>query len=123
MLRHPHICVLHDIGEDDGIAFLVMELLDGETLAERLTRGPLGRDELFRSAIDIADALVETHRHGVVHGDLKPGNVMLTGDGAKLLDFGLATLSPVAAANSVIGAAEPGPSASAAGGTLSVHGA
>ncbi len=117
MLRHPHICVLHDIGEDDGIAFLVMELLDGETLAERLTRGPLGRGELFRSAIDIADALVETHRHGVVHGDLKPGNIMLTGDGAKLLDFGLATLSPVAAANGAAGAAEPGPSARA-GGTL-----
>ncbi len=111
MLRHPHICVLHDIGEDDGIAFLVMELLEGETLAERLTRGPLGRDDLFRTAIEIADALVATHRQGVVHGDLKPGNIMLTADGAKLLDFGLATLSP--------GAAEPAVSARAAGGTLS----
>jgi serine/threonine protein kinase/Tol biopolymer transport system component len=118
MLRHPHICVLHDIGEDDGIAFLVMELLDGETLARRLTRGPLGRDELFRTSIEIADALVETHRHGVVHGDLKPGNIMLTGDGAKLLDFGLATLGPVAASEVVTGAAEPASSARAAGGTL-----
>jgi serine/threonine protein kinase len=97
-LRHPHICVLYDIGEDDGIAFLVMEMLEGETLAERLARGPLGREELFRSAIDIADALAETHRQGVVHGDLKPGNVMLTGEGAKLLDFGLATLNAEATA-------------------------
>ena len=117
VLRHPHICVLHDIGEDDGIAFLVMELLDGETLAERLTRGPLDRDELFRNAIHIADALVETHRHGVVHGDLKPGNIMLTGDGAKLLDFGLATLGPVAVSNGGPGAAESISSVRAAGGT------
>ena len=116
MLRHPHICVLHDIGEDDGIAFLVMELLDGETLAERLTRGPLERDELFRIAIHIADALVETHRQGVVHGDLKPGNIMLTGDGAKLLDFGLATLGPVAASNGGTGA-ESISSVRTAGGT------
>jgi eukaryotic-like serine/threonine-protein kinase len=118
MLRHPHICVLHDIGEDDGIAFLVMEFLDGETLAERLTRGPLGRDELFHNAIDVADALVETHRQGVVHGDLKPGNIMLTAEGAKLLDFGLATLSPVAASSGVTGGAEAASSTRAAGGTL-----
>jgi serine/threonine protein kinase/Tol biopolymer transport system component len=97
-LRHPHICVLYDIGEDDGIAFLVMEMLEGETLAARLARGPLGREELFRSAIDMSDALAETHRQGVVHGDLKPGNVMLTGEGAKLLDFGLATLNAEATA-------------------------
>ena len=118
LLRHPHICVLHDIGEDDGIAFLVMELLDGETLAARLTSGPLGRDELFRIAIDVADALVETHHQRVVHGDLKPGNIMLTADGAKLLDFGLATLSPVGASNDMAGLAEPALHASAAGGTL-----
>ncbi len=118
MLRHPHVCVLHDIGEDDGIAFLVMEFLDGETLAERLTRGSLGRDELFHNAIDVADALVETHRQGVVHGDLKPGNIMLTAEGAKLLDFGLATLSPAAASSGVTGGAEAGSSAKAAGGTL-----
>ena len=117
MLRHPHICVLHDIGEDDGIAFLVMELLDGETLAERLMRGPLERDELFRNAIHIADALVETHRHGVVHGDLKPGNIMLTGDGAKLLDFGLATLGPVAVSNGGTGVLESISSVRTAGGT------
>jgi serine/threonine protein kinase len=100
-LRHPHICVLYDIGEDKGIAFLVMELLEGETLAVRLTAGPLEREELFRCAIDISDALAETHRQGVVHGDLKPGNVMLTREGAKLLDFGLATMSPSTTAAAV----------------------
>ena len=76
-----------------------MELLEGETLAERLSRGPLERDELFRCAIDMSDALTETHRQGVVHGDLKPGNVMLTSEGAKLLDFGLATLNAGATAS------------------------
>jgi len=118
-LHHPHICVLHDIGEDDGFAFLVMELLEGETLAERLARGPLEREELFRCAIDISDALTETHRQGVVHGDLKPGNVMLTAEGAKLLDFGLATLNAggMPASGSFSGGTVPA-TTSTVGGTL-----
>jgi Tol biopolymer transport system component len=93
-LNHPHICVLHDIGEQDGIAYLVMEYLEGETLAARLSRGPLPTEEVFGYAIEMADALDRAHRHGVIHRDLKPANVMLTRSGAKLLDFGLAR-SPV----------------------------
>ena len=89
-LNHPHICVLHDIGEHQGIAYLVMEYLEGETLASRLARGPLPPDEVIRYGIEIADALDRAHRHGVIHRDLKPANVMLTRTGAKLLDFGLA---------------------------------
>ena len=91
-LHHPHICVLHDIGSDSGLDFLVMEYLDGETLAARLARGPLPRDEVYRYATEIADALSETHARGVVHRDLKPANIMITAAGTKLLDFGLATL-------------------------------
>jgi serine/threonine protein kinase len=89
-LKHPHICVLHDIGSQDGIDFLVMEYLEGETLTDRLAKGPLPLDEALGVAIAIADALDKAHRQGVVHRDLKPGNVMLTGSGPKLLDFGLA---------------------------------
>ena len=89
-LQHPNICVLHDVGSDDGTEYIVMEFLDGETLAERLKRGPLATEELLKIAIQIADALEKAHRAGVVHRDLKPGNVMLTKLGAKLLDFGLA---------------------------------
>ena len=89
-LNHPHICVLHDTGEHDGIAYLVMEFLEGETLAARLARGALPSDEVFTYGIQIADALDRAHRHGVIHRDLKPANVMLTRTGAKLLDFGLA---------------------------------
>jgi serine/threonine-protein kinase len=93
LLSHPHICTLHDIGEDHGTAFLVMEYLEGETLGSRLMRGALPVDEAIRLAIQIADALNIAHRAGIVHRDLKPGNVMLTGGGAKLLDFGLAKAS------------------------------
>jgi serine/threonine protein kinase len=87
-LTHPNICILYDVGEQDGAAFLVMELLDGQTLADRLRKG-LPIDEA-RDRIQIADALNVAHRHGIVHRDLKPGNVMITKAGAKLLDFGLA---------------------------------
>ena len=89
-LKHPHICVLHDIGSQDGIDFLVMEYLEGETLADRLIKGPLPLEEALGIGIAIADALDKAHRQGVVHRDLKPGNVMLTASGPKLLDFGLA---------------------------------
>jgi eukaryotic-like serine/threonine-protein kinase len=91
-LNHPNICALYDIGQQDGIDYLVMEHLEGETLATRLVRGPLAADQLWRCAIEIAGALDQAHRHGVVHRDLKPANVMLTKSGAKLLDFGLAKM-------------------------------
>jgi eukaryotic-like serine/threonine-protein kinase len=91
-LNHPHICVLHDIGHQDGIDYLVMEYLEGETLAERLKKGALPLEQVLRYAIEIADALDKAHRKGVTHRDLKPGNIMLTKSGAKLLDFGLAKL-------------------------------
>src|SRR5271156_155224 len=88
--NHPHICALYDIGHQDGIDYLVMEYLEGEALSKRLERGPLATSELLKYAIEIADALDRAHRQGVVHRDLKPGNIMLTKSGAKLLDFGLA---------------------------------
>ncbi len=91
-LDHPHICALHDVGEDGGIHYLVMQYLEGETLADRLLRGPLPLADVLRYAVEIADALDKAHRHGVVHRDLKPGNIFLTSDGTKLLDFGLAKL-------------------------------
>ena len=91
-LNHPHICVLHDIGQQDGTDFLVMEYLEGETLAERLKKGPLPLDQVLQYAIEISDALDKAHRKGITHRDLKPGNIMLTKSGTKLLDFGLAKL-------------------------------
>jgi eukaryotic-like serine/threonine-protein kinase len=91
-LNHPHICTLHDIGQQDGIDFLVMEYLEGETLAQRLVKGPLPLEQVLQYAIEIADALDKAHRKGVTHRDLKPGNIMLTKSGTKLLDFGLAKL-------------------------------
>jgi Tol biopolymer transport system component len=93
-LDHPHICALHDVGESDGTAYLVMQYLEGETLAARLARGALPLDEALRWACDVASALDHAHRHQVVHRDLKPGNVMLTRTGARLLDFGLAKPMP-----------------------------
>ena len=93
-LNHPHICVLHDIGHQDGIDFLVMEYLEGETLAQRLIKGPLPLEQVLQYAIEIADALDKAHRKRVTHRDLKPGNIMLTKSGTKLLDFGLAKLRP-----------------------------
>ncbi|HKU28641.1 MAG TPA: protein kinase [Candidatus Sulfotelmatobacter sp.] len=89
-LSHPHICTLHDIGHQDGIDFLVMEYLEGETLEHRLLRGPLPSNQTLRYGPEIADALAAAHKIGLVHRDLKPSNVMLTRSGAKLMDFGLA---------------------------------
>jgi len=91
-LSHPHICPIYDVGEQDGINFLVMEYLQGETLADRLRHGRIPFDQVLRYAIDIAEALAAAHQRGVIHRDLKPGNIMLTKSGAKLLDFGLARL-------------------------------
>jgi serine/threonine protein kinase len=91
-LNHPHICTLYDIGQQDGTDFLVMEYLEGETLAQRLKKGPLPLAQVLQYAIEIADALDKAHRKGITHRDLKPGNIMLTKSGTKLLDFGLAKL-------------------------------
>ena len=91
-LNHPHICTLYDIGREGETDFLVLEYLDGETLAQRLEKGALPLDDALQIAINIADALDKAHRQGIVHRDLKPGNIMLTKAGAKLLDFGLAKL-------------------------------
>jgi len=91
-LNHPHICTLFDVGRENGRDFLVMEYLEGETLAERLKKGPLPAEHVLRYAIEVSDALDKAHRKGVTHRDLKPGNIMLTKSGAKLLDFGLAKL-------------------------------
>jgi len=97
-LNHPHICALYDIGNQDSVPFLVMEHLEGETLEDRLRRGPLPLEEALRQAVEIAGALDQAHRHGVIHRDLKPANVMLTRNGVKLLDFGLSkVLEPAAA--------------------------
>jgi Tol biopolymer transport system component len=95
-LNHPHICTLHDVGSQDGVDYLVMECVEGETLAERLEKGSLPLEQVLKFGMQIADALDKAHRSGVVHRDLKPGNIMLTKSGAKLLDFGLAKAAPLA---------------------------
>jgi serine/threonine protein kinase len=100
-LNHAHICTLYDIGHQDGTDYLVMEYLEGETLAERLKKGPLPLTQALQYAIEIADALDKAHRRGVTHRDLKPGNIMLTKSGTKLLDFGLAKLRASPAASSL----------------------
>jgi len=89
-LNHPHICTLYDIGRQDGIDYLVLEYLEGETVAQRLIKGPLPLEQVLQFAIEIADALDKAHRKGITHRDLKPGNIMLIKSGSKLLDFGLA---------------------------------
>ena len=94
-LNHPNICTLFDVGHQDGVDFLVMEFLEGETLAERLTKGPLPTEQVLRYGIEVCEGLERAHKSGVVHRDLKPGNVMLTKNGTKLMDFGLAkAISP-----------------------------
>jgi len=92
-LSHPHICTLHDVGNQDGVEYLVMEFLEGETLTEKLAKGPLPLEQVLRFGLEIADALEKAHRQGIVHRDLKPGNVMITKTGVKLVDFGLAKLA------------------------------
>src|SRR5215467_13700427 len=89
-LNHPNICTLHDVGSQDGLDYLVMEYVEGETLAKRLQKGSLPLQQVLKYGEQIAEALDKAHRSGVVHRDLKPGNIMLTPTGAKLLDFGLA---------------------------------
>ena len=96
-LNHPNICTLYDVGHQDGIDYLVMEFLEGETLADRLMRGPLPLDQVLKYGIEICDGLEKAHRGGVTHRDLKPGNIMLTKTGAKLMDFGLAKAAPATA--------------------------
>jgi eukaryotic-like serine/threonine-protein kinase len=117
-LSHPNICHLYDVGVQDGTSYLVMEYLEGETLAERLRKGPLPLDQFLKIAIEICEGLEKAHRSGVVHRDLKPANIMLTKHGTKLMDFGLAKAIPAAKLN-------PGPTASfdtAASEPLTAHG-
>src|ERR1700687_1192351 len=92
-LNHPNICTLHDVGEQDGVDYLVMEYLEGETLADRLRKGPLPVDQVLKYGIEICEGLEKAHRSGVFHRNLKPGNIMVTKTGAKLMDFGLAKAS------------------------------
>src|SRR5262245_43310401 len=92
-LNHPHICTIHDVGSQDGVEYLVMEYLEGETLASCLMRGALPIDRVLKYGIEISDALDAAHRQGIIHRDLKPSNIFLTAHGeAKVLDFGLAKL-------------------------------
>jgi|SRR5579859_4689108 len=102
-LSHPNICHLYDVGQQDGTSYLVMEYLEGETLADRLRKGPLSLEQFFRVGLEICEGLEKAHRSGVIHRDLKPSNIMLTKTGAKLMDFGLAkaVLTPTAGAYSL----------------------
>src|SRR5512142_3472825 len=95
---HPHICTLYDVGREGETDYLVMEFLEGESLADRLGKGALPTEQILRYGIEIADALDKAHRQGIVHRDLKPGNIMLTKSGVKLVDFGLAFRRPLEAA-------------------------
>lgn len=106
-LNHPNICVLYDVGSQEGVDYLVMECVEGETLAKRLEKGPLPLEQVLKYGAQIADGLDKAHRAGVVHRDLKPGNVMLTSSGAKLLDFGLAKPAAGAASLATLTAMSP----------------
>jgi serine/threonine protein kinase len=106
-LNHPHICVLHDVGREGTTDFLVMEPIEGETVAARLMKGALPVAEVVRLGMQIADALDRAHRAGIIHRDLKPGNVVLTRSGAKLMDFGLARATGLAASGSASAATMP----------------
>ena len=103
-LNHPHICTLFDVGREGATDYLVMELVEGETLAERISKGPLPAEQVIKLGTEIADALDKAHRAGIVHRDLKPGNVMLAKSGAKLMDFGLARATGAAGTGSSSGA-------------------
>ena len=109
-LNHPNICVLYDVGQQDGIDYLVMECIEGETLSKRLEKGALPLEQVLKYGTQIADALDKAHRSGVVHRDLKPGNIMLTPTGAKLLDFGLAKpTEPLSSAETLTAATRNSP--------------
>jgi eukaryotic-like serine/threonine-protein kinase len=99
-LNHPHICTLYDVGQQDGTEYLVMEFLEGETLADRLHKGPLPLEQVLKHGVEICEGLGKAHRSGVIHRDLKPGNIMLTKTGAKLMDFGLAKAASAVATSS-----------------------
>src|SRR5499425_235963 len=117
-LNHPHICTLFDVGHQNGTDYLVMEYLEGETLAERLKKGPLPLNQVLQYAIEIADALDKAHRKGITHRDLKPGNILLTKSGSKLLDFGLAKLKQEAAPVAALSQRPTAESAMTAEGTI-----
>jgi Tol biopolymer transport system component len=117
-LNHPHICTIHDVGHHEGTDYLVMEFIEGETLAATVERGPLAVSEALRYAIQLADALDKAHRRGLIHRDLKPGNVMITKEGAKLMDFGLAKATGGPAAGSPMTAAATMSSPLTAEGTI-----
>src|SRR3984893_14270210 len=109
-LSHPNICTLYDVGHQDGIDYLVMEYLEGETLADRLRKGPLPLERVLKYGIEICEGLERAHRSGVVHRDLKPGNIMLTKASAKLMDFGLAKASvmrPAASSSAMVTLSTP----------------
>jgi serine/threonine protein kinase len=110
-LNHPNICTLYDVGHQGGVDYLVMEFLDGEALADRLRKGPLTAEQLLKWGIEICEGLEKAHKTGVIHRDLKPGNIMLTKTGAKLMDFGLAKATPVqapSASSLTLSGASPG---------------
>jgi eukaryotic-like serine/threonine-protein kinase len=108
-LNHPNVCTLHDIGHQDGIDFIVMEFLEGESLAEPLEKGPLPAPQVMQYGTQLASALDKAHRNGVTHRDLKPGNIILTKSGAKLLDFGLAKAEPSTSMGKTLTDATPRP--------------